>query len=254
MSELARLPVEATAFLAPFLPANAPADRPFVTLTYATSLDSTLSLSPGVQTALSGSASKALTHHLRTHHDAILIGVSTATADDPGLNSRLAETPLSSQPRPIILDPHFRWPLTRDSRVLRTARENKGKAPYIFVSRGEYRDGDPRVDWVNEAGGQVVQLDGAAWKWQYLLGVLKELGLNSLMVEGGVRVINDLLQAENVGFLDTVIVTIAPVYLGQGGVEVKPERAEKERPAVKFRDVKWDVLGRDVVMAARPDA
>lgn len=40
--------------------------KPDVTLTFATSLDSQLSLAPGVQTALSGPESKAMTHYLRS--------------------------------------------------------------------------------------------------------------------------------------------------------------------------------------------
>src|SRR4051812_7789929 len=85
--------------------------RPHVTLTFATSLDSQLSLAPGVRTTLSGPRSKAMTHYLRSKHDAILVGVGTAIADDPGLNCRLhgvggyGGQGLEGQPRPLILDP-----------------------------------------------------------------------------------------------------------------------------------------------------
>lgn len=249
------LPATVPPFVAPFLPTPLP-NRPYLTLTYATSLDSQLSLSPGIQTALSGPASKALTHHLRTHHSAILIGASTAIADDPGLNSRLPGTPHSAQPRPIILDPRFRYQLTRSARVLQAARSGAGKAPYIFVGRSAVGGGDdPRVFWVEEAGGQVVVLEdpvaGEGWAWEYLVGVLAGLGVGSVMVEGGGRVINDLLRAENRRFVDAVVVTVAPVYLGEGGVQVCPERAERGEAAVRLADVQWLGLGRDVVMAAR---
>src|SRR5947207_2217592 len=66
-----------------------PTAKPHVTLTYAASLDSSISLSPGTQTHLSGHLSKAMTHYLRSRHSAILIGVGTAAVDDPGLNCRL---------------------------------------------------------------------------------------------------------------------------------------------------------------------
>ena len=262
-------------FLAPFLPPSPPPHgqlcrKPYTTLTYATSLDAQLAASPGVQTKLSGSATKALTHYLRTQHAAILIGAATAIADDPGLNSRLsgeattAGTSSASawqqqQPRPVIVDPHFRWGFSRDARCLRAAREGGGLGPYVLVSAAAAAASaakgarDERVRWLQECGGDTIVLDDppttTGWEWAYLLDTLAGLGLHSVMVEGGGRVINDLLRVENRGLVDAVVVTVAPVYLGRGGVAVCPEVDEP----VRFRDVQWAVLGSDVVMAARID-
>ncbi|KAJ6000142.1 hypothetical protein N7481_000551 [Penicillium waksmanii] len=78
-------------FLQPYLPNHA--DRrgefPHVTLSYASSMDSKISLRAGMQTVLSGPEAKLMTHYLRSRHDAILIGVGTVLADNPGLNCRL---------------------------------------------------------------------------------------------------------------------------------------------------------------------
>ncbi|KAI0387691.1 putative riboflavin biosynthesis protein Rib7 [Hypomontagnella monticulosa] len=144
---------------------------PFVTLTFATSLDSALSLGPGIRTALSGPQSKAMTHYLRSRHDAICVGVGTAIADDPGLNCRLAaDTPpletspaaetagvgallglasvstkqsvvgekndaiAACQPRPIVIDPKLRWDFTPKSKVMQLASAGRGLAPYIVTA------------------------------------------------------------------------------------------------------------------------
>ncbi|SRR6266550_313712 len=61
--------------------------RPFVTLTFAQSLDAKIAGSGGQQLALSGSESMLMTHWLRARHDAILVGIGTALNDDPQLNS-----------------------------------------------------------------------------------------------------------------------------------------------------------------------
>ncbi|KAL7271349.1 2,5-diamino-6-(ribosylamino)-4(3H)-pyrimidinone 5'-phosphate reductase [Rhizina undulata] len=255
-SETLTLPTTVASFLQPYLPTE-PKDSslPFVTLTYATSLDSHLSLAPGVQTALSGLLSKSLTHYLRSKHAAILIGVSTAVADDPGLNCRLEGVGLEGQPRPIILDPNFRWKFTPDSRVLRTARAGKGKAPYIIVSPEAIPpEDDERVNWIHEAGGKILSLPKTEgrWGWDGILMLLDRNGLGSVMVEGGGGVINDLL-SRDIGLVHSVVVTVAPVYLGQGGVNVSPPRSLRDSAAVRFRDVEWSILGGDVVMSARPD-
>lgn len=266
-------------FLAPYLPAVFPTSStthpyPFTTLTYAASLDSHLSLSPGAQTYLSGPLSKSLTHYLRSRHSAILIGVSTAVADDPGLNSRLRGVDLEGQPRPIIIDPDFRWEFTRDSRVLKTAREGNGKAPYIIVNASNTAAVDEdRLRWLAEAGGRVFWMpelpsepgprssssSRSRWGWDQILGFIKsECKVDSLMIEGGGVVINSLLSSpENLKLINSVVITIAPVYLGQGGVNVSPAAQTGELgqrvSAVKFKEVQWNVLGNDVVMVARPD-
>lgn len=64
---------------------------PFVTLTYAQSIDGSIAAVRGVPTLLSGRASLQMTHTLRTLHDAILVGVGTVVADNPSLNARFAE-------------------------------------------------------------------------------------------------------------------------------------------------------------------
>lgn len=64
---------------------------PFVTLTYAQSIDGSIAAVRGVPTLLSGPASMKMTHTLRTLHDAILVGIGTVLADNPSLNARFAE-------------------------------------------------------------------------------------------------------------------------------------------------------------------
>ena len=43
--------------------------------------------------------------------------------------------------------------------------------------------------------------------------------------------------------------TIAPTYLGAGGVDIAPTRSLKSQNEVNLSGVKWIPLGRDVVMA-----
>ncbi|KAF1352685.1 bacterial bifunctional deaminase-reductase [Lizonia empirigonia] len=229
-----------------------PSAKPHITLTFATSLDSQLSLAPGVQTALSGAPSKAMTHYLRSKHDAILIGVGTAEADDPSLNCRIEGVGgyggegLQGQPRPVIIDPRGRWGVTAKSKVVGLAREGRGRAPWVFT-RGR-------------VGGRVVVVDpngdeDARIPWECVLDVLRGEGIGSVMIEGGGAVINDLLAPSNIGLVDSVIVTIAPTWLGKGGVQVCPdERVEggARLPVARLGDVKWIPLGDDVLLCGTP--
>lgn len=251
-------------------PVPRPGHRPFTTLTYAQSLDSQIALSPGQRTRLSGPESKAMTHFLRARHDAILIGAGTAVADDPGLNCRLlAHTPPQPQqqhhPRPVVLDPGARWAVDEGSKVVQLARAGKGKGPWVLCAEGT-RIAEARRRVVEGVGGRYIpvpatatgpSLKRARFAWDGVLAVLREEGVESLMVEGGAQVINELLELSNRGVdvVDSVIVTIAPVWLGSGGVTVAPSRPVdgpgRGGPGPRLGGVSWVQMGEDMVLCGR---
>lgn len=254
-------------FLEPHLPPqhvpNANSTLPFTTLTFATSLDSSLALSPGTRTVLSGPQSKAMTHYLRSRHDAILIGVGTAVADNPGLNCRIqgvggyGAEGLQGQPRPIVIDPTARWDFTKDEKIFQLAREGKGRAPYIITGCASPAAEKKAV--LEQHGGKFITLDVAKTEdgehkidWSVLLRSLQQEGLHSVMIEGGGSIINSLLEPAFQSLINSVIVTIAPTWLGQGGVVVSPKRRVDAHgaaiPASRLTNVKWYPFGEDVVL------
>jgi len=195
-----------------------------------------------------------MTHYLRTKHDAILVGSGTAIADDPGLNSRLSdavEAGLTLQPRPVVLDRRCRWTINGKSKVIQLAKAGKGKGPIIVVDN----DTTSKVPQesrkaVEDCGGEYV----ASSDFPHMLQCLRQRGIRSLMVEGGGHIINSLMRNHS-DLINVVVVTIAPVYLGQGGVVVCPEKKDDQstQPAVRFQNVQWLPLDSDVVMCANID-
>ena len=263
-----RFPQASRLFLEPYLPSQNRLINdngfPHVTLTYATSMDSSLTLAPGMQTAVSGPESKAMTHYLRSRHDAILIGVGTAIADDPALNCRLEGVGgfgglgWDGQPRPVIIDPGARWLITPESKVLQTVQNGKGKGPWVIMAPGFAMD-PMRLELLNYYGGKYLGLTefDKRWRlrWEAILKALAAEGIQSVMIEGGGMIINDLLQSENANFINSVVITVAPTYHGKGGVGVHPvprhDFTGRPQPAVRFEDVKWQPLGEDVVMCGK---
>jgi GTP cyclohydrolase II len=81
--------------------------RPFVTLSYAQSLDGCIALDPPGRLTLSCPESLALRHKLRAVHDAILIGIGTVVSDDPSLTTRLVK---GRNPQPVVIDSTLRLP------------------------------------------------------------------------------------------------------------------------------------------------
>jgi GTP cyclohydrolase II len=177
-------------------------NRPFVTLSYAQSLDGCIAGRPGQQLALSSHQSLVLTHQLRAAHDAILVGIGTVLSDNPQLTVRLVEGEL---PQPVITDSHLRLPL--DANLLR----NHPLRPLIIA--GEQAD-KGRQQVLEKAGARVLRLPSDEKGRVHLptmLESLRELGINSLMVEGGARIITSFLSER---LVDHMILTIAPVFVG----------------------------------------
>lgn len=185
------------------------------------------------------------------------MGIGTAKADNPGLNTRYSEdgqrpVGFERQPRPFVLDPSGRWSLDDTPKLFSLAETGQGKPPSWIVG-GD--DVDKRVgDRVRASGGGV--LDAGEYNgredgvdWDTILRNMKSNCAGSVMIEGGGAVIKDLLRKRNQKYISSVIVTVAPTYLGAGGVDVSPRRSVDAENEVNLKDVRWIPLGQDVVMA-----
>ncbi|KAH8587982.1 dihydrofolate reductase-like domain-containing protein [Bisporella sp. PMI_857] len=197
LKDTLHFPDEHRPFLEPRLPPKdlPPAidsSFPFTTVTFSTSLDSQLALSPGVPTQLSGPQSKAITHYLRSRYDAILIGVGTAVADNPSLNCRIEGL------RPIIIDPAARWDFTANHKIFQLVRNRQGRAPYIITGLANPPADKKAIP--DEAGGKFITVEIATTSinnykldWRDVLKALSFKGLRGVMIEGGGIIINSLL-------------------------------------------------------------
>ncbi len=176
--------------------------RPFVTLSYAQSLDGCLTTQQGTATPISSPASLTMTHALRSAHSAILVGIETVLADDPALTVRLVA---GDNPQPVIVDSQLRTP--PDARLL----QGYG-APWIATTPGGARSS--RRQRLEEAGARILTLpadEEGRVDLAALLACLGAEGIGSLMVEGGARILTSFLEG---GLADYAVITIAPVFLG----------------------------------------
>lgn len=243
------LPSDLPSFLEPYLPQNKSSRKPFVTLTYAQSLDSRISKGHGIRTKISHEETKSMTHYLRYHHDGILVGTGTVLADNPGLNckwvsdndnnddSNYQHNKTSSlmmySPRPIIIDMKQKWRFT-GSKMWDLYKAKQGKAPIVII-HGVPRQLEPDVSYMI--------MDSPTFEWEQLMVRLKdEYQIQSVMIEGGAQVINTLLLKPDL--VDSLIVTIGPTYLGSNGVEVSPKRS------LDLKNINWWKGIHDTVLCA----
>lgn len=263
-----------------------PARKPFITLTWAQSLDAKISGPRNAQVTLSGPESMRLTHRLRELHDSILVGVGTVLNDNPSLTARIPTlVPLRSQPVPVILDSELRTPA--DAKLLTNARTRIGHPPVICTTC-------PESDWhdknatlaaegsdaklvrvANEPGSNRISLP-ALFNLQYAdadpESLLAESFGRSLMIEGGAAVLASFLSATTttttdsdseseaaavvrvMPLVDLVIVTVAPVLIGPEGLSVPyPSSSAREgRRLPRLVPIATKVLGNDTVFACKP--
>ncbi len=209
--------------------------RPLVTLTYAQSLDGSISIRRGLQLELSGEQSQTMTHHLRAMHDVILVGIGTVLADDPRLSARLAN---GKNPQPVIVDTHLRLPLS--ARLL----QNPNLKPWIMAGSDNPSSPQSKLESSGAKIFSIPILDSGLIDLRAALDQLGSLGIKSLMVEGGARIITSFLTERLANWL---ILTIAPTVVG-GLNAIDPSIWGESRPFSRLHRVGSRQLGDDVIL------
>jgi len=176
--------------------------RPYVTLSYAQTLDGSIAIQSGPHLSISNAQTYTLTHQLRASHDAILVGIRTVLADNPRLTVRLVE---GNDPQPVILDSTLRCPL--ESNLV----QNSQRPPWIMTGHRADPDRQARLE---ARGARVFRLDvdaGDQVDLAQVLGVLAKQGIQHLMVEGGGQVITNFIKAQ---LVDQLVLTVGPMFVG----------------------------------------
>ena len=177
-------------------------DRPSVVLKYAQTLDGRIATGSGDARWISGPRERRISHALRAACDAVAVGAGTVLADDPLLTVRMVP---GASPIRVVLDSTLRLPAEANvfgpdagTVVLTTRRSSPDR-------RAELRERGVTVEVVGDAPDGVDLAEG--------LAVLRRLGIRSLLVEGGARVITSMLRER---LADRVVVAVAPLLLGRG--------------------------------------
>jgi diaminohydroxyphosphoribosylaminopyrimidine deaminase/5-amino-6-(5-phosphoribosylamino)uracil reductase len=198
----------------------------------ALSIDGKMANPEGQSKWITGAKARRFAHALRADHDGVMIGGGTLRNDDPELTVRDAK---GSNPVRIILAPHYGIPI--DSKISKTA----DKIRTILVTsdnfNGDVTESIEIMKLQTNGDGKINPLD--------LLERLPEIGIQSLLVEGGSGVLSSFMQAD---VIDEIITGYAPSIIGNG---ISPFEGFKpvsweNRPRFMVKKVKR--FGEDVVI------
>ena len=175
--------------------------RPWVRCKLAATLDGRTATAAGESRWITGEAARADVHRMRAQAGAILTGIGTVLADDPGLDARVADAECLAPPIRVIVDSSLRTPPA--ARVFSTPGR-------ILVATS--RDASSAQALV-DAGAEVVSLPDAAGRvaLDALMTALANHGVNEVHTECGPTLAGALLES---GLVDEVVVYLAPALLG----------------------------------------
>ena len=217
--------------------------RPFVVLKAAMTLDGKIATAGGASQWITGQAARQHVHRVRSHMDAIMVGIETVLRDDPQLTVRLpvqsSNRPGLRQPMRVILDSRLRLPLT--ARVLGQA----GQASIVVATTAKAPR--HRVERLRSLGVTVLVLP--AQNGRVSLGAclarLGRMGINSLLIEGGSELNATALRS---GLVNRVALYIAPRLLGghdaKGAIGGRSPR--NLAGAIPLTDIRIQRLGEDL--------
>jgi diaminohydroxyphosphoribosylaminopyrimidine deaminase/5-amino-6-(5-phosphoribosylamino)uracil reductase len=204
-----------------------------VTLKLATSLDGRIATASGESRWITGEAARSAVHALRADHDAVLIGVETALADDPELTVRSANF-TGRQPARVVLDSRQR--LSPDCKLARTALQTPTYVVSIEDSNSRLTDAGVKVLTVKSVGERP--------DLKASLEALEAEGITSVLVEGGGQVAASFIRCELVDQIEWFRASI--VLGGEGRPAIGSLALTELAKAPRFKRVALEAVGDDL--------
>ena len=192
------------------------------------SLDGRVATETGHSHYINGPAGLAHLHRLRALVDVVVVGVSTALADNPQLTVRHVSGPC---PARVVIDPRGR--MRPDARMF----ADDGVRRLAIVADGTRPDLPAGVECV-----RLPARDGALGP-AAILAALAERGFRRMLIEGGSHTVSRFLAS---GCLDRLHIVVAPIILGagRGGVALEPVAScdDALRPPMRLHRLDGEVL------------
>ena len=214
--------------------------RPAVTVSYAQTLDGRLATANGASQWISCPESLVFAHEMRARHDAVMIGVGTACADDPRLTVRHAP---GDDPLRVVVDSSLRLPPTA---AVLADRAAKGTVLAVTERAPKARREEARA-----LGARVLKLPedvSGRVDLRALMMVLRKGGVRSVMVEGGAALITSLFYNQ---LVDRLAVCVAPKILGRGMEAIGDLGICELADSIALVDLSVTTLGVDLILDAR---
>ncbi len=209
--------------------------RPYVILNAAMTLDGKIATSKD-DSAISSKLDLERVHKLRRKVDAILVGINTVLIDNPMLTRRDTK----KNPTRVIVDSNARIGLA--TKIMSSCNT---VSTIIAVSKKADKS---KLEKIKAHGVTVMICGKNKVDLKKLFAILKRLGMNKLLVEGGGEINWSMLTS---GLVDEIIVTVAPKIVGgrDAVTFVEGEGFAKINNCIKLRLAKIRKIDNEVVLS-----
>ena len=224
---------------------------PFVTVKAAMTLDGKIATASGESKWITGEKARAYGMKLRQGADAILAGINTVLADNPGLTFRPAKgAARGAKLRRIILDSMDRTPLNA-----KVASDEHATFTTVVVGKSAPKKRVAALArrvkvWIAPAGKSKIENGQPKINLRWLLKKLGAENVTSLLVEGGGEVNASFLLG---GLAQRVAFFYAPKILGGRDARkvVAGDGARRLDEIIQLREIEWQRFGPDLLLTAR---
>jgi 2,5-diamino-6-(ribosylamino)-4(3H)-pyrimidinone 5'-phosphate reductase len=195
------------------------------------SADGKIALKTRRQTKISNEEDRLRVHKLRNSSDAILVGIETVLCDDPKLTVNPKYVRRPKHPVRIVLDSTGRTP--KNALVL------NGEAPTIIVTNERSKKTFPNADVIRCGKGEV--------DLPRLLEYLEKMGIRTLLVEGGSKVIWSFLESR---LADEVYLFVGSVVIGgeESPTPAGGKGVENEKNLIALKLISAKALGNGILL------
>jgi len=207
---------------------------PFVAIKSAQSLDGKISDSQGHSKWITSKETRAYSHRLRDHFDAILVGINTVLKDNPRLNGSRK----SKRLKKIVLDSTLK--IQESAKLFHDTRPQDC---YIVTTQ---KASQRKLKKLREKGVNVLVSPKGSITFRWLLKELAKREIISILFEGGANVIGSALKEKVV---DKAYIFIAPKIFGDAnaldavvGLKVTDVNKTFQLKKVKYKTINQDLM------------
>jgi len=182
---------------------------PYVVAKYAMTADGKIATKTGESKWISGEKSRQLVQKMRAAYMGIMAGIGTVFSDNPMLNARVEG---ARNPIRIICDSRLRIPV--DSQICNTAEQYR---TIVACNRNSVENYESKAKILTEKGVEILHVpsvsvkDCAGLDLNVLMNKLGEMGIDSILLEGGGTLNNSAFRA---GIVNEAKIFVAPKIFG----------------------------------------
>ncbi len=212
---------------------------PLVSMKVGMSLDGRITYQQQNSGWITGKESLGQVHRLRNEFDAIMVGSGTVMADNPSLTTRGVIN--GRDPQRIIVDSNLS--ISPGSKIFELSSTAE---TIIFCHQGADKK---KAKLLEEAGVLIcrIKADGQGRvSLPDLLIHAAEMGINSILLEGGARLNGSMLVA---GLVDEAYLFMAPIFIGDHGLPLfSGFAASSKADCIRLEGISRQRLGEDVLL------